>query len=201
MIADPEIIWHPSPNFNKRPRGRGPEGVVMHGTAGQSALGDVRWLCDEVRDPKGGVYDVSLSYHYVVSRSGKIYQLVKESDRAWHAGKSRWLGREDCNDFTIGVGLSNRGPDRALYKAGDPYPEEYPHQQLDAAAHLVAWILARRGFDGSRLVGHSDVSPGRKSDPWAWFPWPEFRVAVINMLHPPPTPFAVMPPERYRPAA
>lgn len=183
--------WLPSPNHNARPRGAGPELIVIHATAGRSETGDVVWCrTPKERLPEG--YG-PVSYHYIIGRTGKVYQLVQEARRAWHAGVSKWNGRRGCNDFSIGVALSHH-PDEG----------DYPHAQMDAAATLVADICRRRGLDGSRIVGHADISPGRKTDPYAHFPWPDFRVAVINLLHPPPDPLdaaAYIPPERWRPAA
>lgn len=183
--------WLPSPNHGPRPKGSGVEGVIIHATAGRSDEGDVAW-CRTPKDklPKG--YR-PVSYHYIAGREGDIYQLVQESRRAWHAGKSHWLGKDGCNDFTVGVALSYH-PDEG----------EYPAAQLDAAATLVADILQRRGLDITRMTGHADVSPGRKYDPYAAFPWGHFNRAVADLLHPPPEPFianAYVPPERYRPAA
>lgn len=170
-----DIQWLPSPNHNARPPGRGPDLVVIHATAGKSEGGDVTWC----RAPESRV-----SYHYVVGRTGKIYQLVHESRRAWHAGVSRWMGRTNCNDFSIGVALSHH-PDEG----------EYPHAQLDAAADLVADILMRRGLNGSHIVGHADIAPGRKTDPYDHFDWRHFRVAVAERMHPPPPPFDIKLPE------
>lgn len=168
-----DVIWRQSPNYNARPPGKGVSLVVIHATAGKSDEGDLSWLCS----PKSRV-----SYHYLVGRDGTAYQLVQESRRAWHAGVSRWLARENCNDFSLGVALSFH-PDEGAY----------PQVQLDAAAELVADICKRRGLDGSRIVGHADISPGRKTDPYPAFPWGPFRLAVINRLHPPPPEIVIVP--------
>lgn len=170
-MSDRTISWVPSPNFGPRPNGSGPSLVVLHGTAGATTAGDLSWCTS----PQSKV-----SYHYLVGRTGRVYQLVKEGARAWHAGVSKWGGRSNVNDFSVGVALSNRGP--------FPTPEPYPEAQLEAAAWLVASILKRRGLDSSRLVGHMDVSPGRKTDPYDHFPWVDFRVRVLFLLHPEPEP-------------
>lgn len=199
--------WLPSLNHGPRPPGVGIDGVIVHATAGRSDLGDVAW-CRKPRAEHDADYERAMaayraararglrqtqpfryspvSYHYIVGRDGTIYQLVAEFRRAWHAGKSRWLGRDNCNDFTIGVALSYH-----------PSEGEYPAAQLDATATLVADILKRQKLDGSRMTGHADVSPGRKFDPFLSFPWGHFRVAVINVLYPPPEPFTVEPPATY----
>jgi N-acetylmuramoyl-L-alanine amidase len=176
------VLAKPSPNFNDRPVGRGAEIIVLHGTAGRTDAGDLSWL----QSPKSRV-----SYHYVIGRDGAIYQLVQESKRAWHAGKSRYQGHDDCNDFSIGVALCNKGTDRSLYDEVEPYPEPYTDAQYAAAARVVADIHRRRGIGLKRVVGHADVSPGRKTDPWNHFDWNRFRKEVIDLLHPPPEPFTV----------
>lgn len=141
----------PSPNHGPRPAGTSVDLVVIHGTAGTDA-GDLDW-CTR---PGAGV-----SYHYLILRDGTVHRLVAEDRRAWHAGASSWQGRPNCNDYSIGVGLSNRGP-------GEPYTEA----QYRALRELVRDIMRRRpAITRERIVGHADVSPGRKSDPWPHFDW------------------------------
>lgn len=152
------IIPHPSPNHNARPAGVRPDLLLVHGTAGASAEGDVAWLCDEARKPHGGFYDVSLSYHYVIGRGGTVYRLVDEERRAWHAGRSHWQGRRDVNDFSIGVGLSNRGPEGGR----DGGPEPYTEAQYDVLAGLAFGLRERWPIPWARILGHCDVSPGAK---------------------------------------
>ena len=172
------VIQRPSPNHNERPAGVSPSLIVVHGTAGSSVGGDVAWLTDKARRPEGGVYDTSLSYHYVIGRAGEVYQLVDESRRAWHAGKSNWNGKDDVNDFSIGIGLTNRGP-----VDGDPAKpgaEPYPSAQLLACASLLVDICGRRSIPWYRIVSHAEVSPGRKHDPWLHFPWMELSAGMLS---------------------
>src|SRR5688572_2347125 len=140
-----------SPNQNSRPRGVKPDLILIHGTAGASETGDVDWC----RNPASKV-----SYHYIIGREGIVYQLVPEEHRAWHAGKSSWKGRWNCNDYSIGIGVSNRG-DGELYKDA----------QYDALAELIGEIRARWSIPWVRVVGHYHVSPDRKTDPWFTFEW------------------------------
>lgn len=173
------ITQHPSPNFNDRPAGVEPSVVVLHGTAG-TIDGDLAWLTDQARDPKGGTYDTSLSYHYEVGPDGRIYQLVDEDKRAWHAGLSRFQGRPDVNDFSIGVAFANRGP-----LGGDARNEglePYPTAQILGGAELLVDIGLRRRIPWRNMVGHSIVSPGRKHDPWLHFPWLELAGAMASYL-------------------
>lgn len=163
----------PSPNYGHRPAGSRISLIVLHGTAG-SYLGDVAWC----RDPKSGV-----SYHYVIGRAGEIARLVDERGRAWHAGVSSWRGRANCNDYSIGVAFSNRGPG-----SGEAYTDE----QYAAGARLVAGIMERHGLHLDSIVTHAEVSPGRKTDPWSHFDLRAFLVAVALERWPdPPTPPAV----------
>ena len=102
------IIDSPSPNQNDRPRGAGlPSLIVLHGTVGTDA-GDLSWI----RSPASKV-----SYHYLILRDGTVHRMVRPERRAWHAGASEWAGRENVNDFSIGIGLSSKGPTLAPWSA------------------------------------------------------------------------------------
>ena len=97
------------------------------------------------------------SLDYAIGKDGKIVQHVKDSDRAWHAGRSIWKGRNSCNDYTIGIELVN------LNNGQDPYPEA----QHRANVALCAYLRRRYNFKAGDIVGHLNVAipPGRKSDP------------------------------------
>jgi len=98
-----------------------------------------------------------VSAHFLVRRSGELVQFVPIGRRAWHAGASRWRGRERCNDFSVGVELE--GTDRGGFSAA-----QY--------ARLAALVRAlRRALPLRELAAHSDVAPGRKTDPGARFDW------------------------------
>lgn len=144
------IVSSPSPNANQRPAGVEPDMLVIHGTVGNDA-GDLSWLTNDESD---------VSYHYLIQRDGTVHHLVPDTDRAWHAGKSSWEGRDDCNDYSIGIGLSNLGN-------GEPYTEE----QYDACKELVAILRERWAIPWDRVVGHCHIAPGRKTDPWLYFRW------------------------------
>lgn len=144
------IIDSPSPNQSARPNGVLPRLIVIHGTAG-SDKGDLLHL----RTPGSGV-----SYHYLIQRSGAIHRLARPERRAWHAGASSWKGVEDVNDFSIGIGLSNRG-EGELYSEG----------QYAAAGYLCAIFERDREIGMESIVGHYHISPGRKTDPWETFEW------------------------------
>jgi N-acetylmuramoyl-L-alanine amidase len=144
------IIARVTPNKSARPDGIKPSLIVIHGTAGKSDRGDVEWCCD----PKAKV-----SYHYVIGRDGKIFQIVPDHWKAWHAGQSIYNGRADCNDYSIGIGLSNDSV------------EPYKAAQYEACRSLVSMLRTKYDIPLVRVVGHCHISPGRKTDPWLHMEW------------------------------
>lgn len=126
----------------------------------------------------------NVSVHYVVPLPARwvhgqprIYQLVDESRRAWHAGVSAWRHRHNLNDTSIGIEIVNRGPtDTAHGRAWAPYPP----QQIDAVIALARDIIIRHGIDPTNVVGHSDIAPSRKIDPGPRFPWRQLHAAGIG---------------------
>jgi N-acetylmuramoyl-L-alanine amidase len=100
-----------------------------------------------------------VSAHYLIDEKGNIYQMVDEEKRAWHAGISSWLGKDDVNSRSIGIEISNRN--------GDPYTKE----QLFSVTLLCKDIMHRHGIKPENVIGHSDVAPDRKQDPGEHFPW------------------------------
>lgn len=145
------IIESGSPNHHARPAGTTVDLLIIHGTAGFDA-GDLDWCTNKAS---------GVSYHYLILRDGTVHRLVSELRQAWHAGKSEWQGRANCNHYSIGIGLSNRGP-------GEPYTAA----QYAALRELIADIQGRHPvITRERIVGHHQVSPGRKQDPWGHFEW------------------------------
>ena len=146
------VIEAPSPNFDSR---TAPPGVlVLHYTGmktGQEAL-------DRLRDPAAKV-----SSHYLVEEDGRVFRLVAEERRAWHAGASYWRGRRNLNGESIGIEIVNPGHEWG-YRA-------FPEAQIFAVIALVADIRTRWDIEDRDIVGHSDVAPDRKDDPGELFPW------------------------------
>ena len=138
--------WLPSPNFNERR----PSFVVLHHTTNDNVERALRTLTDPARE---------VSAHYVVGRDGKVYQLVDERQRAWHAGRSQWGGDFDLNSSSIGIELDNTGE------------EPFTQAQIDALLRLLGDIQARYRIPPPNFLAHADVAPGRKVDPSALFPW------------------------------
>ncbi len=148
------VLVHASPNFGPRRNGGRPELIVIHHTAMLTAEAAVTRLCDPAAE---------VSAHYVISEDGRIWQLVDEAMRAWHAGHGSWQGREDVNSRSIGIELANAGPLAAF----PPFPEP----QIQALETLLDGIMARWGIAPAAVIAHSDMAPGRKADPGAKFDW------------------------------
>ncbi|MBL3586719.1 N-acetylmuramoyl-L-alanine amidase [Rhodovulum sulfidophilum] len=143
-------LWRPSPNCGARRGGARPDMVVLHFTAMTDAASALDRLCD----PAAGV-----SAHYLIARDGRVFQLVDEAGRAWHAGAGCWGGVEDVNSRSIGIELDNPG-DR---------PFSAP--LMAALEALLPGILARWSIRPERVIGHSDMAPDRKWDPGPRFDW------------------------------
>lgn len=146
------LIEAPSPNFNTRTAP--PDMIVLHYTGmptGEAAL-------ERLRDPEAKV-----SAHYLVEEDGRIFRLVAEERRAWHAGVSFWKGATDINSASVGIEIVNPGHEWG-YRA-------FPEHQVQAVTALVADIRSRWQIPDARIVGHSDVAPARKEDPGELFPW------------------------------
>lgn len=149
-MRDPEAHWHPSPNFGPRRDALRPTLIVLHYTAMASAHAARDWLCNP---------QAQVSAHYVLARSGQLWQLVSEDDRAWHAGVSSWQGATDINSRSIGIEICNTG--------FEPYPEG----QMQALCALLQRILQRWDIPPEGVIGHSDCAPCRKIDPGPRFDW------------------------------
>ncbi|VWC52887.1 N-acetylmuramoyl-L-alanine amidase [Burkholderia aenigmatica] len=125
----------------------------------------------------------SVSVHYVIPPQPRIergmpvvYQLVPESERAWHAGVSEWQGTTELNAVSIGIENVNRGPLDSQNRTWQPYPPE----QVAALTRLSKDIVARYGIPPTRVVGHSDIAPQRKIDPGPLFPWHALAQAGVG---------------------
>lgn len=162
-----------SPNFDARPEGEAVTLVVIHAISlpPDRFGGDgVVELFTNCLDPDAhpyyqGIHHLRVSAHYFVRRSGDVIEFVAPESRAWHAGVSSWRGRERCNDFSIGIELE--GCDTLPFEPG----------QYDALTELLL-MLCRR-FPIAGVTGHSDIAPGRKTDPGPFFSWGRLRRQLI----------------------
>ena len=100
-----------------------------------------------------------VSCHYLISKKGKIYRLVKDKNVAWHAGKSRWENDVNLNSKSIGIELVNKGN------------ESYPSNQLKTLLHLLKFLKKKYKINSKYILGHEDIAPKRKKDPGPKFPW------------------------------
>jgi N-acetylmuramoyl-L-alanine amidase len=143
-----------SPNFGPRPDGLRPDMIVLHYTGMETGAAAEARLCDPASE---------VSSHYLVHEDGRIVQMVRESDRAWHAGKSSWRGVTDINSRSIGIEIVNPGHEFGY--------AEFPKVQMLAVIELCNGICGRHDVRPEMILGHSDVAPGRKVDPGEKFPW------------------------------
>jgi N-acetylmuramoyl-L-alanine amidase len=177
-----------------------PELLVIHNTEGQTVEGAVATLTKRTEDPTK-----RKSAHLVIGRDGSIVQLVLFNRVAWHAGASAWKGRTRVNSFSVGIELDNAGP---LAKAGKAwragfkrdYPEDdvvvavhpgdakhiekgwhrYTERQLDVLLEVSRVLVA--SYPIRDMVGHDEISPGRKWDPGPAFNMSEFRQKLFGAM-------------------
>lgn len=161
----------PSPNFNARPVAVDISLLIIHNISlppGQFEGDYVEQFFQNCLDCSLHPYfetirDLEVSSHFLIKRDGQLVQFVSTEDRAWHAGKSVFEGVSNCNDFAIGIELSGC----------DDQP--YSSAQYKALADLTERLQqAYPGITQDRIVGHSDVAPGRKTDPGEAFEWSRY---------------------------
>jgi len=165
-----------SPNHDARPAGVEADLIVVHGISLPPGEFGGPWidrlftnsLPADVHPYFAEVGSLRVSSHVVVTRDGAVTQYVGFTERAWHAGRSVYQGREACNDFSVGVELE--GTDTLPYE---------PAQYVALAEVVAALCAAYPGLSPDRLVGHSDIAPGRKTDPGPAFDWPHARRLVV----------------------
>jgi len=154
---------HPSPNFEPRRGKPRADMLVLHYTGMMSAARAIAWLAEPVS---------RVSCHYVIDEAGCITQMVAESQRAWHAGVGSWAAETDINSASIGIEIQNPGHDLG-------YPE-FGETQMAAVIALSQDIIARNRIPATRVLAHSDVSPGRKIDPGEKFEWARLHAAGVG---------------------
>lgn len=160
------MIWTPSPNFGERTL---PISIlVLHYTGMKTGASAIDWLANP---------ESKVSAHYVVDEDGQVVHMVREEQRAQHAGLSHWRGITDVNSASVGIEIVNPGHEWG-YR---PFPEE----QMDSVTQLVAEITRTFSIEPRNVVGHSDVAPARKEDPGELFDWE--RLARLGLAVPRPT--------------
>ena len=155
-----KFIKKPSPNFGLRSEGTDIEFIILHYTA-MSTENSLERLCDPVHE---------VSCHYLIDPSGNCYQLVDDSKRAWHAGKSYWRGYVDLNSRSFGIELVNSGN------------EHYPEAQMKSLIRLLKYLIGSFKLNPKNVLGHSDIAPSRKLDPGKWFNWKKLSANGVGLF-------------------
>ena len=177
--------WIMSPNYNKRPDNLTIDTIVIHnislppnefGVCGSDGVHYVKALFTNQLDWDAHPYfqtiqGAEVSAHLFIERDGAITQFVNFAERAWHAGRSSYLGRPECNDYSIGIELE--GSDFVSFTS----------VQYDTLAAVIAALYDAYPKTRRHLTGHSDIAPGRKTDPGDYFDWAKLRGLVARKLN------------------
>ena len=154
-----------SPNFDNRAPPVPLQFIVLHYTGMETGEAALQRLCDPTS---------KVSAHYLIEEDGRVFNLVDEKNRAWHAGKSKWQNIDDINSASIGIELVNPGHQFG-YRA-------FPTAQIDMAKKLIREIAARHNMNlNTCVLAHADVAPERKEDPGELFPWKELAAEGIGL--------------------
>ena len=151
--------------------------LILHYTGMKTGEEALARLCDPA---------AKVSAHYMVEEDGRVFALVPEEKRAWHAGVSNWRGKEGLNDCSIGIEIVNPGHEFGY--------RPFPLAQMQAVIELCLKILGRHNIPARNIIAHSDVAPARKEDPgelfdWALLAskgiglWPEIATSAQKVLH------------------
>lgn len=175
------VTYRPSPHQDARPAGVAIDLLVIHGISLPPGEFGGPWIerlfmGTLPKDAHPYFRDIAasrVSAHLLIRRDGELIQFVPLHQRAWHAGVSSFHGREACNDFSIGIEIE--GDDATPYAA----------PQYNALAGVSeALMRAYPGITSSQIVGHSDVAPGRKTDPGPAFDWARYRDILASQPRP-----------------
>ena len=162
----------PSPNYDSRPSDVRPEALIIHSISlppGQYGGSEIEELFCNKLDCSAHSYfhalkNLKVSAHLLIRRNGEVVQFVSLNERAWHAGESFCLGRENVNDFSIGIELEGCDEDT------------FEEDQYAALNELIELLIAEYPqIYRSRIFGHSEIAPKRKTDPGPNFEWSRVR--------------------------
>ena len=174
--------WLASPNQNNRPTETSIDTIVIHnislppnefGACDANGMHYVKALFTNQLDWNAHPYfqtirGAEVSAHLFIERDGAITQFVSFEERAWHAGRSSYLGRPDCNNYSIGIELE--GSDFV----------SFTNTQYETLAQIILAIYQAYPKTRRHLTGHSDIAPGRKTDPGDYFEWPRLRDLIAK---------------------
>ncbi len=172
-----DVRWAPSPHHDARPAGVSPELVVIHCVSlpeGEYGTGAPERLflgsLDTTEHPSfADLAGLEVTPHLLINREGELVQLVAFDRRAWHAGVSTWRGRDGCNAFSIGIELEGCVADG------------YDASQYESLRRVLVTLVGHYAdLSVERIVGHSEIAPGRKHDPGPDFAWSELLGNVIG---------------------
>ena len=171
MISQDGIIdvaeFCPSPNFDERPNNAIVDLIVIHAISLPAGFYKTQLIKDlflNCLDPGKdefleSIKNLKVSSHFLITRKGALIQFVPTHKRAWHAGISTYKGKENCNDFSIGIELE--GCD----------DEEFEKEQYHSLSRLINFLSIDLKINKQNIVGHADIAPGRKTDPGPLFDW------------------------------
>ena len=176
--------WLASPNTNSRPKNLSIDTIVIHNislppnefsASNSDGVHYVKALFTNQLDWDAHPYfqtikGAKVSAHLFIERDGTITQFVNFNERAWHAGRSSYLGRRECNDYSIGIELE--GSDFVSFSTA----------QYEALAKTIVAIYDAYPKTRRHLTGHSDIAPGRKTDPGDYFEWARLREMVASLI-------------------
>ena len=176
--------WVASPNFNARPDDTEISAIVIHNISlppnefektDARGIHYVEALFTNTLDWEAHPYfkaieGIEVSAHLFIQRDGSVTQFVNFADRAWHAGRSSYLAQPECNDYTIGIELE-----------GSDF-QSFTDAQYETLAQVITAIYQAYPKTRRHLTGHSDIAPGRKTDPGEFFEWTRLRKMVSDLL-------------------
>lgn len=165
-----------SPNYSERPEDMSPWLLVIHNISLPPGEYGGQWIQDlfcNCLDPDAhpyfaGIADLKVSAHALIRRDGEVIQFVPFDKKAWHAGQSSYEGFSACNDFSIGIELE--GCD------SEPFTDAQYHSLIELTRTL---LMSYPSLTQKHITGHSDIAPGRKTDPGPCFDWDRYRAALV----------------------
>jgi N-acetyl-anhydromuramyl-L-alanine amidase AmpD len=162
VLLKPLTLLMPTTNYNQRPDNTKIDTIIIHHTAPFPSLTRVGYFFQDINS--------RVSSHYIVGKEGLIIECVAEKERAWHAGPSVWLGKNNVNDYSVGIEVLNDGDNK------DPFTGP----QYDSLARLTAYLMNKYDVPVSRVIGHRDIAYplGRKVDPADNFDWKMFKAKL-----------------------
>jgi len=169
--------WRPSPNADERPAGVEPDLLVIHNISLPPGRFGGPWIeqlflnqLDPNADPFfASIAGLRVSAHLLIRRDGELLQFVELGRRAWHAGRSSFQGRPECNDYGIGIELE--GTDEIAFT-------DAQYQRLSQVTRLIRDRYPAITLE--RITGHAQIAPGRKTDPGPAFDWPRYRNSLCQ---------------------